>query len=385
MKCLELEAIDYNTQKPIKISIDNGIIKDIRFSQIENKDGLPFVGPGLIDLQVNGISGFDFNTPDITVEDVLEITDLQYKYGVTTFFPCLITNSIEAISNEIKNIVNACERYPWVDNSIGGIHLEGPFISKDSEAKGAHPFEFIKPPDFDLVKQWQEIAKGKIKIITLSPEWSEAEEFIRKCIDSGILVSIGHTAAIPEQIRRAVKAGAKLSTHFGNGCPVKFSKRNNFFWEQLTEDNLWATIIADGFHLSEQLTKVILKLKQDKLILISDSTKFLNFKPGKYTSIIGGEVILDNEGRLFLEDNPELLAGSAKPIIDGISNLNNHHKLKLFDSWNMASTKPAELLGYDNLGLKSGNKADLVLFSNVNGNIKILNTIKSGKITYTAN
>ena len=127
MKCLSFEAVDYKTQTPIKITIENGIIIEIKSFQTKNKEGLPFVGPGLIDLQVNGISGFDFNSPDTTEEDILEITGLQYKYGVTTFFPCLITNSIEAISNEIKNIVGACEKHPWIDDSIGGIHLEGPF------------------------------------------------------------------------------------------------------------------------------------------------------------------------------------------------------------------------------------------------------------------
>ncbi len=384
MKDLELEAIDYKTLTPIKIIIKNGIIDNITSLETTNKTDLPFVGPGLIDLQVNGISGFDFNTTNIFPEDIVEMTSLEFEHGVTTYFPCLVTNSDDAINEEIKNINKACETYPWIEESIGGIHLEGPFISTNSEARGAHCADFVKPPDWNLLKEWQDTAKGKIKLITLSPEWENTESLIQECLKNNILVSIGHTAASPEQITKAVDAGAELSTHLGNGCQVSFSKSNNFFWEQLTEDRLWTTIIADGFHLSDQLLKVILKLKQDKLILISDSTKFLNFEPGRYHSIIGGDVILNDKGKLYLESNPELLAGSARPITHGINYLISHMGVQLSDAWNMASTKPSELTKINNLALKPGNNADLVLFSFTDNKISIQKTIKRGKVVYSA-
>ncbi len=384
MDFTQIEGIDYISKKHLKISIDNGVIQQIDFLPDLNKDDLPYIAPGLIDIQVNGFLGVDFNSPEILVPEIKSLALSLAKEGITTFYPTLVTNSIENIDNEITSIVNACSEYPEVNEFIGGIHLEGPFISRGIETRGAHNEKYIRAPVWELIQRWQSIAGGKIKIITLSPEWPGSNEFIEKCVKNNILVAIGHTSATPGQIKEAIKAGATLSTHLGNGSHLNIPRKNNYFWEQLTNDNIRASMIADGFHVDDSLIKVMLRVKLENLILISDCTRFSKLQPGTYPSIIGEEVVLDTNGRLFMKNEPRLMAGSSKSLLYGINYLIKKKLASLPQAWEMASVRPAKLLKLQaSKGIIEKAPADLTLFTLSEDEIKILKTIKKGKEIYT--
>lgn len=109
---------------------------------------------------------------------------------------------------------------------------------------------------------------------TLLEQEDGLADTIRFCTENNIRVSVGHTAATPEQIRRAAELGATMSTHLGNGCEIQMHRHNNPIWAQLAEDSLWSGIITDGFHLPPSLIKVILRAKQGKILLTSDTTAF---------------------------------------------------------------------------------------------------------------
>ena len=159
------------------------------------RDADLFIGPGLIDLQINGINGIDFNVPSLTGEEVVNACRYLLSNGVTTFLPTVITNSDENIISILQTINEACLSNSLVSECVWGIHLEGPFISPEDGAKGAHDKKFIKAPDWELFLRYQEAAGGRIKLITLAPEWEGSYPFIKKCRDHGILVSIGHSMA----------------------------------------------------------------------------------------------------------------------------------------------------------------------------------------------
>src|SRR5690606_37205035 len=106
-------------------------------------------------------------------------------------------------------------------------------------------------------------------------------------------------------------AGARLSTHLGNGMHGTIKRHPNYLWSQLAEEQLSASIIADGFHLPAEVIKVFKKVKGEKLLLVSDSVALAGMRPGAYEAAIGGEVTLTAEGNLHLSDNPNTLAGSA--------------------------------------------------------------------------
>src|SRR5690606_17508746 len=210
--------------------------KIAKISEIPPTDELPFIGPGLVDLQVNGINGVDFNDAALTIEGMVAATQYLLSQGVTSYLPTLITNSDEKILKILTIIATACSTEPLVAACVAGIHLEGPFLSVVDGARGAHDQKYIKAPSWDFIQKCQEASGQRIRLITLAPEWENAPEFIQKCRREGILISIGHTNANPDQINAGVQAGATLSTHLGNAVPLMLPRHPNLLWEQLAKD-----------------------------------------------------------------------------------------------------------------------------------------------------
>lgn len=282
------------TGKTEEVIFKNGTVTDI-IERESLQENIPFIGPGLIDLQVNGVNGIDFNDPAVTEEDIKRATYFLLSKGITTFLPTVITNSDDNTCKIVRTIYGACLSDPVVNGCIWGIHLEGPFISPVPGAKGAHDEKYIKPPDWELFQKFQQASGGKIKLITLAPEWEGAGSFIEKCREHKILVSIGHSMATSEHIRMAVKAGASLSTHLGNAVPLLLPRHPNIIWDLLAAEELYACIITDGIHIPDSFIKVVMKNKAAKSLAVSDATCFAGMPPGEYQNHIGGTVILDKE------------------------------------------------------------------------------------------
>jgi N-acetylglucosamine-6-phosphate deacetylase len=294
----------------------------------------------------------------------------------------LITNSSVRLVEAASTIAKAVRLNPDIARGIAGIHLEGPFISPEDGPRGAHPVQHIVPPDWEALSRWQEAAEGLIRIITLSPEWPGAASFISRCSESGILVSIGHTAATSEQIREAVSAGAVMSTHLGNGAHLMLPRHPNYLWEQLAADELYGCMIADGHHLPLSVLAVILRMKRNRAILVSDAVSLSGMPPGSYHLHIGGDVVLTAEGRLHLAGQPELLAGSAMMLPDQVGYLMEAGLSGLPDAWDCASVHPARLLGLEqSAGLEVGAPADIVSFNMDDGKLSVLQCWKNGRIS----
>ncbi|MBP1838791.1 N-acetylglucosamine-6-phosphate deacetylase [Formosa algae] len=376
------KALDYRTNLPIKLEVKGDKIYDISVCD-ERIDSNFFIAPGLVDIQLNGFQGIDLNQLGLKMTDVKTLAQVLFRNGVTTFFPTIITNAVNATHDLLAVIAAACDAYPEIDKCIGGIHLEGPFLSAEEGPRGAHRKEFIQAPDWELFSYWQKAAKGRIKIITLAPEWAGSSIFIKRCVASGVVVSIGHTAANPEQIKAAIEAGARMSTHLGNASHAMLPRHINYIYEQLASEELWSTVIADGFHLPDSLLKICIKAKPNQTILISDATSFAGLPSGLYTGHIGGEVELNSEGKLHVKNNPNLLAGSAQSVMWGVNQLVKKQILSLQEAWNMASLKPSAFFnGNATNALEVGNQADFVIFKKEHNNLKVIKTIKAGELVF---
>ncbi len=378
-----IEALDYRNEQAIAVEVGEGDI--VKISKFSNAMASPYyIAPGLVDLQINGFKGIDFNSPNLTTEAVTTVTQVLLERGVTSYFPTLITNSDDAVASAIKVLVSACEHDTRVNACIGGIHLEGPFLSLEDGPRGAHPKEFIKAPDWELFETWQQLAQGRIRLITLSPEWPEAFDFIKRCVASGVVVSIGHTAATPDQINLAINAGARMSTHLGNASHALLPRHSNYVWEQLASEHLWSSLIADGFHLPDALLKIFLKVKPDISLLVSDATSYADLPAGSYSGHIGGDVVLDDSGRLYMANSPQMLAGSAQSLLWCVNQLVRKKMLSLPKAWEMASLKPTEaVFGEVTNRMEVGCPADLVVFKKEEDTIKIIKTIKSGQLVFS--
>ncbi|NMC21945.1 MAG: hypothetical protein GYA33_16185, partial [Thermogutta sp.] len=241
-----------------------------------------FVSGGFFDIQVNGYGGREFSSPRLSVEDVFRIAESLWRFGTTRFLPTLTTQSHDVLVHGCRTLGEAVARDSRLRARIPGLHLEGPYISPQDGPRGAHPLPHVRAPDWDEFARLQDAADGNIRLITLSPEYENAPEFVRRAVKTGVVVGIGHTAADGDQIARAVDAGAALSTHLGNGAHPVLPRHPNYLWDQLAEDRLRASLIVDGRHLPPAFVKVAVRAKSPKkCILISDLSGMAGLPPGR--------------------------------------------------------------------------------------------------------
>jgi N-acetylglucosamine-6-phosphate deacetylase len=277
-----------------------------------------YLSPGWVDIQVNGFTGVNLSDAELKVEDVRFMNDRLHQEGIAAWCPTLVTAPFHQIEANLHTIAMACEFDPVLEAAIPGFHLEGPYISPEDGARGAHLRSHVRPPDWDEFLHWQEAAKGRIRLVTLAPEQPGAMEFIRQAVRTGIVVAIGHTAASTLVLQEAVDAGASLSTHLGNGIASQLHRHENPLWAQLSDDRLFASLIFDGFHLPASVMRVFLRAKGiDKCVLVSDAASLARMPAGVYQTSIGGKVELHENGRLSLFGS-EYLAGSSSSLKDCI-------------------------------------------------------------------
>ena len=299
--------------------------------------------PGLFDLQVNGFAGVDFNNPLATPEDLYRAIEKMRGTGVTRFLATLVTSSFERFARCAKTLT----RTPHP--AIAGFHMEGPYISPEDGPRGGHPREHVVGASIADFSRRQEAAAGRIKLVTLAPEAPGAIALIEHLAGSGIRAAIGHTAASPEQIRDAVKAGATLSTHLGNGCAMQMPRHPNVIWEQLAADGLWASFIVDGHHLPPATVKAMVRAKTTRrTLLVTDAVTAAGCVPGTY-ELNGVQVVLSEDGRVFRPGTPWLY-GSAITLDRAVANTVRFTGLPLEEILPTASSQPAKYLGLQPAG-----------------------------------
>ncbi len=376
---MTLQGYSYKDNTPVEVKIEAERIKNISPVSKHSDENI-FIGPGFTDIQVNGYGGVDYNEVYADSSKLSSITQKLYKAGTTTHYPTIITNSPEQISRLIKQVITLRKTDELSQWSIEGLHIEGPFISLLDGPRGAHSKEFVCAPDWNLVQQWQEDAEGLIRILTLSPEWENTNSLIEQCVKNNILVAIGHTNATHQQLLDAVSAGASISTHLGNGMHPIIPRHPNYLWSQLADDRLGASIITDGFHLPAEVIRVFKKVKNEKLLLVSDSVSLAGMPPGDYDLHIGGQVTLTPAGKLHLRNNPNIFAGSSANIKECVSFLLSNNLATLSEAWEMASVRPQKLLRADVAVFEKGASADLMLMRKTkDGKLEVSKTIKKGK------
>jgi N-acetylglucosamine-6-phosphate deacetylase len=382
----EIVGLSYIDEKPVSIGIKNGKIYQIK-REITSTDGSRdpiYIGPGLIDIQVNGYVGNNFTGEMLTVQKIKNVVQDLVKVGVTSFLPTLITTSRERLLENFS-VLNESLNDPFINQSIPGFHLEGPYINPVDGYRGAHNKEWVKSPDWGEFEEIDKIAGGKILLISLAPELKGALNFIQKAHQAGKVVALAHHNASAEVVRKAADAGASLCTHLGNGIADLLHRRDNPFWSQLAEDRLRISIIVDSFHLSPEEVKVFYRVKgSENIILVSDMTDLAGLPPGKYFWD-NKNVVLSPEGVIrFPEQN--VLAGAALPLVYDLGNMISFTNCSLKEGFDMASLNPAKLLDLNYGGeLVVGKRADLICFSLKDNKIDIHETIINGKTVYQKN
>jgi N-acetylglucosamine-6-phosphate deacetylase len=374
-----IEGIHYESRRFVRLEISGGCISTI--SEIKSKTSIDdafIIAPGFIDNQVNGYWGIDFTSGNISRKDFMRVSNRIWHDGVTTFLPTIVTASHKTMISGLKKLgsfINNKELF----GSVPGIHLEGPFLSPEQGFFGCHPSEYLRLPDIKVFGEYLECSGNRIIQVTIAPELEGAIDFIKYCVRKSIVIALGHTNATTFEIKEAVKNGATVSTHLGNGCANLIHRHNNPLWPQLANDTLYASIIADGQHLTGEELKVFYRAKgTEKLLLTSDVTMFIGMKPGKYEYM--GSWIEKNKAGLLLNPALGCLAGASMPLSKGVEIIMKNTGCSIGDAINMASRNVASALRLDDRGsLAPGKRADILLLKHKRNKIDICQVFIAGR------
>jgi N-acetylglucosamine-6-phosphate deacetylase len=298
---------------------------------------------GLFDLQVNGFAGVDFNSDDVSADKLDHALEAMLATGVTSCLPTLITAPPDVLAGRFAALDRAVAHSKLGPVMVPGYHLEGPFLNAAEGYAGCHPAGAMREPEIAVVEQLAPNLARPILLVTLAPELPGSEGFISAMCAAGRVVAIGHSAADSTTVSRAARAGARLSTHLGNGLPQTMHKVDNPLFAQLAEDRLMASLIADGIHLPPPVLKVLLRAKgPERSILVSDAVSAAATEPGLYP--FAGMVVehaIDGSVRL---PGSRYLAGSALTLDAAVRNLVNWGLAAPEEALRMASCTPRHLM-----------------------------------------
>lgn len=296
------------TGRAVRIVVERGTVGSVE--ELSAPGGETILSPGFLDIQVNGYFGIDYSSEELSLDRMETLSAHLLRSGTTRHIPTIITNSQERILENLRRIAEARDGASELREAIPGIHVEGPYIASEDGPRGAHDPRYVRDPNVEELRRWIDASRGLLKVVTLAPERKGAIPFIRALLQEGITPAIGHTAASPKQIAEAVEAGARLSTHLGNGSHALLPRLRNYLWEQLASDGLTAGIIADGYHLPPSVMKIFHRVKgRERLLLVSDVGPMGGLDVGvhKWGNI---EVEVHPDGHLGLPGT-EFLAGAG--------------------------------------------------------------------------
>ncbi len=350
---------------------------------------LPWIAPGLIDIQINGFAGIDFNRAIESDDAWHHVTKQLYAQGCTGFLIALITNAEEGYRKLLTDLTGRINLDP---RNCLGFHMEGPWLNPDPGYRGAHRPEWMQKPSLRLLEEWSSLAGPLLKLITLAPELDleASARVMRAGLEKKIQFFLGHSSAMGETLQAAIDAGAVGWTHLGNAAPATVPKFENVILHALSQLGLMASLIPDGHHLPEHafrvLARMLNKARTSRLILITDAMAAAGAgKSGAYTlGPVEVELAADGTARLPTPDAPGTgrLAGSTLTPFEGVFRATKMAGLFLEDAWTAFSTRPAKVLGI-NHEIAVGNSADFCLIS-PEKTPYLLATYHRGKCVYEA-
>ncbi|XP_043927133.1 N-acetylglucosamine-6-phosphate deacetylase isoform X2 [Protopterus annectens] len=255
------------------------------------------LAPGFIDVQINGGYGVDFSImTDEVSSGILLVAKKLLSHGVTSFCPTLVS-SPPSVYHKVLPQIKIHDGGP--DGAgVLGVHLEGPFISK--EKKGAHPEHCLRTFQNDILQELSDMygSIDNVIILTLAPEIRGSKDVIREMVRRGITVSLGHSIANLSQAEEAVIEGASFITHLFNAM-LPFHHRDPGIVGLLTSDRIPAGrtvfygMIADGIHTNPAALRIAHRAHPKGLVLVTDAITAMGLPPGRHTL---GQQVIEIEG-----------------------------------------------------------------------------------------
>ncbi|MEZ9516485.1 N-acetylglucosamine-6-phosphate deacetylase [Vibrio splendidus] len=310
------------------------------------------LSPGFIDLQLNGCGGVMLND-EITADTMQIMHKANLKSGCTSFLPTLITSSDE----DMREVIAAARDYHnQYQNQSLGLHLEGPYLNVAK--KGIHSVDHIRKSDNEMIEL---ICKNNdlVAKVTLAPELNDPEH-IERLRKAGVVVSIGHTNATYAEARQGFESGITFATHLFNAMTPMVGREPGVVGAIYDTPEVYAGIIADGFHVDYANIRIAHKIKGEKLVLVTDATAPAGADMEYF--IFVGKKVYYRDGKCVDENGT--LGGSALTMIEAVQNTVEHAGIALDEALRMATLYPATAIGVESkLGrIKKGMVANLAVF-----------------------
>ncbi|KAA2262400.1 N-acetylglucosamine-6-phosphate deacetylase [Solihabitans fulvus] len=315
-----------------------------------------FLTPGLVDVQVNGAVGVDF--AEVDAAGMRAVAEALPRTGVTRFLPTLITAPLPVVVRQARAVLAASAALP---DGVGarplGVHLEGPFLSP--KRPGVHDPALMVEPGPAQVDELlsDDVLRRALRMVTLAPEQPGGLDAVRRLVEAGVLVAVGHSDATGEQTRAAADAGARMVTHLFNAQRPLGHREPGVPGVALVDDRFTLGLIADLAHVGPDVCRLVFNAAGSRVALVTDAVAAAGMPPGRY--LLGGaEVLLTEEG---VPRSPQgTIAGSALTLDRAVRNIVS---VGVDPAAALASATlvPAEVIGESGLGrLAPGAVADLV-------------------------
>ena len=365
-------------EDPIVV-IEDGVIASIASrteGEIPRGEHLDFAGCALtaayFDVHCHGSAGHD--VMEATPEAFVRIGRFLASHGVGAYFPTTVTMPMDATLRSLEGMARFVGKHEGGPRAMG-IHIEGLFLSP--KKKGAHPEHLLLTPSVKVFDQMWEASAGTIKLITIAPELPNALEVIARATSLGVRVSMGHSDATGPEAQAGFKAGAASATHTYNAMRSFDHKESGLIGEVLTNDDLYAEMICDGFHVDRNAVEMYWRCKgPERAILITDAMVAAGMPDGDYklgeldVRVIGGKCVLD--------EGTNTLAGSTLTLDRGVKNFTKFTGASIEEAVRLASRNPARMTGLDSqVGvLAAGRSADITV---LNEEHEVVTTILRGE------
>ncbi|MFZ2085671.1 MAG: N-acetylglucosamine-6-phosphate deacetylase [Candidatus Sulfotelmatobacter sp.] len=319
------------------------------------------LAPGFVDIHVHGGAGLDVMRA--SPAELPRLNKFLTTHGVTGYFPTTVAAPLDQTCAALERIADAIEAAQPLGTNGDlvqarplGIHLEGPFLSH--KRRGVHPPENLVEPTLQIFERFWQASRGHVRMMTIAPELPGAIEVIAEAARRNVCVSIGHSDAVMETARAAVKAGARHATHTFNAMRPLDHREPGILGEALTSEELSADIIADGIHVAPEVVKLFLKAKGiEHAVLITDATAAAGMPDGTYR--LGPIQVEVKNGRCTSDGK---LAGSVLTMDRAVRNVVQFANWSLQDAVRAATLNPTRAVGLAHHGrLTPGAEANLVV------------------------
>ncbi|MBZ0275324.1 MAG: N-acetylglucosamine-6-phosphate deacetylase [Anaerolineae bacterium] len=328
-----------------------------------------YVAPGLIDVHVHGGDGYD--TMDATPEAIQGMARFFARHGVTSYYPTTMTDTGERIHRALENVA-ACPQ-PIDGAQHLGVHVEGPYLSP--QYPGAQPPTWFRPPDPAEYTRW--LSTGVTRLMTVAPEVDGALPMIESLTAQGVEFAAGHSNATFDEVTRSIGYGLRQATHTFNGMRPLHHREPGILGAALTDDRLYAQIIADGVHTHPAIVKLLFRAKgASRVLLITDAMSAAGLPDGTYSLGAQSVTVTNGVARIAAGN----LAGSTLTLDQAVRNACAWTGLSLAEILPAATSTPAEAMRLTTKGrLAPGMDADLVLLDR---DLQVSLTMIAGRVVY---